>query len=77
MALKAEVDSGKRPEAPTRGTVSATLTPKKPKSTVGTPSKEKTVGGRVGKSNGTPTKKRGKGIKEEPQSGYDFIQIVL
>ncbi|KAF6238704.1 hypothetical protein HO173_003210 [Letharia columbiana] len=77
VALKAEVDSGERPEAPARGTLSATVTPNKPKSTVGTPSKEKTIGGRVGKSNRTPTKKRGKGIKEEPQSGYGFIRIVF
>ncbi|KAF6231282.1 hypothetical protein HO173_010425 [Letharia columbiana] len=76
VALKAEVDSGERPEAPARGTVSATVTPKKPKSTVGTPSKGKTVGGRVGKSNGTPSKKRGNGIKEEPQSGSSsFLEV--
>lgn len=70
-ALKAEVDNGDRPEAPTRGAVSANITPRKPKSATHTPKKEKTLGGRVGKSNGTPGKKRGngvKGIKEEPDS---------
>ena len=62
--LKAEVESGERSEAPPRGTTLAT--PRKPRSTATTPKKDKTVGGRVSKSTaGTPSKKRGKEIKEE------------
>ena len=72
--MKAEVDSGERPEAPARGAVSAKSTPKKVKSAADTRRKDMTIGGRVSKSIGTPTKKRGngnliKGIKEEPDSG--------
>ncbi|KAL9073463.1 MAG: hypothetical protein Q9161_002884 [Pseudevernia consocians] len=73
-ALKAEVDSGDRPGAPARGAVSVkATTPKKIKSTISTPKKGKTLGGRVNKSNATPTKKRDyamKGIKEEPDSNF-------
>ena len=68
-AMKAEIDSGQRSEAPPRG---ANATPKKSKSTATPPKKERTIGGRVGKGTGTgtPSKKRGngKGVKEEPQS---------
>lgn len=77
--MKAEIDSGDRPEAPTRGAISANVTPRKIKSSNSTPRKEKTLGGRVGKINGTPTKKRGnavKGIKKEPGSRYDLNSIV-
>lgn len=78
-ALKAEVDNGDRPEASRRGAVSVNaITPKKTKSTISTPKKEKTLGGRVNKSNATPTKKRDhaiKGIKEEPDSKYDFNSV--
>lgn len=74
-ALKAEVDNGDRPEASRRGAVSVNaITPKKTKSTISTPKKEKTLGGRVNKSNATPTKKRDhaiKGIKEEPDSNLN------
>lgn len=78
--LKAEIDSGTRSEAPARGTVSATTTPKKVRATVSTPKKDKTIGGRVSKSNGTPSKKCGnvdKGIKEEPDSRYAHCQKLL
>ena len=62
--LKAEVDSGERSEAPARGTTLST--PRKPRSTANTPKKDKAVGGRVTKSNNvTPSKKRGKPVKEE------------
>lgn len=69
--MKAEVDSGERSEAPPR---SANATPKKPKSSTTTPKRERIIGGRVGKSSGTPSKKRGsfKGIKEEPDSRYVY-----
>ena len=68
-ALKAEVDSGERGEAPAHGTTIST--PKKPRSNLTTPKKDKTAGGRVGKSsNGTPSKKRGKPIKEELDDMY-------
>ena len=75
MALKAEIDSGQRSEAPSRGTPSANTTPKKSKSSTSTPQKkEKTIGGRVGKNMGTPSKKRavadGYSIKMEPDSRY-------
>lgn len=71
--LKAQLDSGERPAAPARG-AGAVSTPKKQKSTVSTPKKEKVMGGRVGKSNGTPSQKRGsfgQGIKEEPMTRYE------
>ena len=71
--MKAEIDSGERSEAPARGTTSANTTSKKPKSAANTPKKEKIIGGRVGKSNGTPSKNRGKvvkGVKQEPDSRY-------
>lgn len=72
-AMKAEVDSGERAEAPTRGATSATATPKKARATTNTPKKERIIGGRVTKGNGfgTPSKRRdnGKGtIKAEPDS---------
>ena len=68
-ALKAEVDSGERGEAPARGTTIST--PRKPRSNLTTPRKDKTAGGRVSKSsNGTPSKKRGKAIKEEMDDMY-------
>ena len=76
--LKAEIDSGARPEAPMRGaSTSTTSTPKKPRgiNSTNTPKKgDKTVGGRVSKSaNNSPAKKGGNGnnvmgIKEEPES---------
>lgn len=71
-ALKAEIDNGDRPEPAAR-------TPRRNKSTLSTPKKEKIIGGRVDKSAGTPSKKRGtaiKGIKEEPASKYDFDKVV-
>lgn len=68
-ALKAEVDSGERGEAPARGTTISTS--RKPRSNLTTPKKDKTAGGRVSKSsNGTPSKKRGKAIKEEMDDMY-------
>ena len=78
-ALKAEIDNGDRPEAPIRGASSANSTPRKNKSSISIPKKEKTIGGRIYKSNGTPTKKRGtatKGIKEETDSEYDLNSMV-
>ena len=79
-SLKAEIDNGARPEAPTRGAVSMNTTPKKPKSASNTPKKVKVVGGRVDKNKGTPSKKRGtaiKGMKVEPDSRYDCQTFVL
>lgn len=71
-ALKAEIDNGDRPEPAAR-------TPRRNKPTLSTPKKEKIIGGRVNKSAGTPSKKRGtviKGIKEEPDSSFsDSTQI--
>lgn len=74
--MKAEVDSGERSEAPPR---SANTTPKKPKSSTTTPKRERIIGGRVGKSSGTPSKKRGsfKGIKEEPDSRYVYYLHIF
>ena len=77
--MKAEIDSGQRPEAPLRGAISNTTTPKKSKSAVFTPKKNKTISGRVGKVNGTPSKKRSnvlKGVKEEPDSRYNHSQYL-
>ncbi|CAD6575506.1 MAG: hypothetical protein ASARMPREDX12_002336 [Alectoria sarmentosa] len=78
--MKAEIDSGERSEAPARGTTSANTTSKKPKSAANTPKKEKIIGGRVGKSNGTPSKNRGKvvkGVKQEPDSSSSssFVEV--
>ena len=74
--MKAQIDSGERPEAPARGMNSTSATPKKKKANVSSPMKEKTLGGRIGKSlTGTPSKKRDntmKGIKTEPESRYDL-----
>ena len=75
--MKAEADSGERPSS----SRSANTTPKKPKST---PKKDKTIGGRVGKSSSgtnnetTPSKKRkGNGIKEEGGGSWYVYSPIL
>lgn len=64
--MKAEVDSGERPQAPARG--STTSTPRKPRSTPNTPKKNKTITGRVSKK---------KGVKKEMDSRYCSIQSCV
>ena len=69
--LKAEIDSGSRPEAPPRGNNTPVGTPKKPRSTnAGTPKvNDKTLSGRVNKnSTATPTKKSK--VKAEEDGDY-------
>ena len=49
------------------------------KSRISTPKKAMIIGGRVNKSNGTPTKKRGtaiEGIKEKTDREYDLDSMV-
>lgn len=66
--LKAKVESGEIPTAPSRGARTNPTTPRKPPSTP----KDRIAGGRVCKSvNGTPTKKSGsfcRSIKQEAES---------
>lgn len=83
-AMKAEIESGARPAAPPRnanagGSSSGPVTPKKPKTAI---KKEKTISGRVSKSNAsTPSKKNtngdvANGIKQEQDSGASSFSII-
>lgn len=83
-AMKAEIESGARPAAPARNSNANTggsgpTTPKKPKTAV---KKEKTITGRVTKSNAsTPSKKNtnadvAAGIKQELESGATSFSIM-
>ena len=82
--MKAEVESGARPAAPPRnanaaGSNSGQTTPRKPKTTT---KKDKTLTGRVTKSNAsTPTKKNANGdlangIKQEQDSAASSFSIM-
>ena len=81
--MKAEVESGARPAAPPRnansaGSNSGPTTPKKPKSTT---KKDKTLTGRVSKSNASTPKKNGNGdlassIKQEQDSTASSFSIM-
>ena len=82
--MKAEVESGARPAAPPRNANSAggnsgPTTPKKPKAAT---KKDKTLTGRVSKSNAfTPPKKHGNGdfassIKQEQDSTASSFSIM-
>ncbi|KAK0508182.1 hypothetical protein JMJ35_009266 [Cladonia borealis] len=82
--MKAEVESGTRPAAPPRnanaaGSNSGQTTPKKPKTAT---KKDKTLTGRVSKSNtSTPPKKNGNGdlasvIKQEQDSTASSFSIM-
>ena len=83
-AMKAEIESGARPAAPPRnanagGSNSGPATPKKPKTAS---KKDKTITGRVTKSNAsTPSKKNtngdvANGIKQEQESGASSFSIL-
>ena len=83
-AMKAEIESGARPAAPPRnanagGSNAGPNTPKKAKTAI---KKEKTISGRVTKSNAsTPTKKNtngdfANGIKQELDSGASSFSIL-
>ena len=83
-AMKAEIESGARPAAPPRnanagGSNSGPATPKKPKTAS---KKDKTITGRVTKSNAsTPSKKNTNGdvvngIKQEQDSGASSFSIL-
>ena len=83
-AMKAEIESGARPAAPPRnsnasGGNSGTTTPKKSKTAT---KKDKTITGRVTKSNAsTPSKKNtnsdvAAGIKQELESGASSFSIM-
>ena len=82
--MKAEVESGARPAAPPRnanaaGSNSGQTTPRKPKTAT---KKDKTLTGRVTKSNNsTPTKKNANGdlangIKQEQNSAASSFSIM-
>ena len=82
--MKAEVESGARPAAPPRnantaGSNSGQTTPKKPKTAT---KKDKTLTGRVSKSNtSSPSKKNGNGdlasgIKQEQDSTASSFSIM-
>ena len=83
-AMKAEIESGARPSAPPRnsnagGSNAGPTTPKKAKTAI---KKEKTISGRVTKSNAsTPSKKNTKGntangIKQEQESAGSSFSIM-
>ena len=81
--MKAEIESGARPAAPPRnsnaGGGSGPTTPKKPKTAT---KKDKTIAGRVTKSNAsTPSKKSTNGdvanvVKQELESGASSFSIM-
>lgn len=83
-AMKAEIESGARPTAPPRnsnvgGSNSGQTTPKKPKTAS---KKDKTITGRVTKSNASTPSKKNKngdvtnGIKQEQESGASSFAIL-
>ncbi len=84
--MKAEIDSGARPAAPPRnanatGGNSGSTTPKKSKTAIKTPKKEKTLAGRVTKCNNTTPKKLSNGdaatgIKQEHDSSAGSFSMM-